>query len=492
MGLKIAISSGKGGVGTSILARNMAVFLSQVGKRTALVDMSGSLAGLEAFAGMDERTVEREGASSLHLRGILQNLEVFFAVQGGRTLWEELDRAIGQGEFEVVVQDVPFDGSVLASRILREAPLRILVTTPEPLSVYQLYATASALVEDQVTARLGPERGPAALRQRTRPSGYLAGFLSPRDMMEHAGDDELASTVMDVVSTMRIGFILNMAQEREDFDLPRAIESVATRLFCLPLVEMGTVERDDAMGAALRRRLPLLVHMPYSKGGRDLETIVRRMLATPDVDHVRPRLHVKRPDQQETHYDAIEVDRGAGEHEIRRATRRVQEVFGGQTHATVELSRPEPLTRILERASEAHNVLLDRKSKRDYDRKLIREEGASSFFVRPFGERPAVPTSESEVKPAPSTPPVPPPEEGVTGAWLKQMRQHGGLTLDDMSDISKVSTSYLAAIEDEAFPILPAPVYVRGFLIAYARALNLQPEAVARSFLERMAGASES
>jgi MinD-like ATPase involved in chromosome partitioning or flagellar assembly len=490
VGLKIAIGSSKGGTGVSLLARNMAVFFAQVGKRTALVDMSGSLAGLEAFSGMEERTVERSGASSLELRGVLQNLEVFFGVQDAAALWRSLDARLEKGDFEVLVVDVDYDGSAMASRLLRSCPLRLLVTTPEPPSVYETYSCAAALVEDELADRLPDEEGPAALRNRTQHPDWLAGFVSPRDMMEIAGPGEVTDAVMDIVGRMRIGFILNMAQERDDFELPRAIESVGTRLFCLPLVDMGTVERDDAMGAALRKRIPLLVHMPYSKGGRDLESIARRLLATPDVEHVRPRLEVRAPGDEESHYEALEVDRGAGEHEIRRATRRVQEIFGHRTLATVELTRDEPRQEILDRAHEAHRVLLDRRAKRDYDRRLIREEGTSSLLVRPFGERPESPPPGRALRPAPAAPAEPMPEEGARGGWLADVRQRRGITLDELSGISKVSTTYLRAIEQEDFDVLPEPVYVRGFLIAYARTLDLDAEAVARSYLERMRGAT--
>jgi cytoskeletal protein RodZ len=82
------------------------------------------------------------------------------------------------------------------------------------------------------------------------------------------------------------------------------------------------------------------------------------------------------------------------------------------------------------------------------------------------------------------------PEEGARGGWLADVRQRRGITLDELSGISKVSTTYLRAIEQEDFDVLPEPVYVRGFLIAYARTLDLDAEAVARSYLERMRGAT--
>jgi hypothetical protein len=287
---------------------------------------------------------------------------------------------------------------------------------------------------------------------------------------------------------MRIGFLVNMAQEREDFELSRAIESVGARLFALPLQDLGTVESDKAIGAALRARVPLLVHMPYSKGGRDLESLVRRLLSTPDVDHLRPRLEVRSPDDPGTLYEALEVDRGAGEHEIRKATKRIRDVFSGLTHATVDVRRPAAIARILEHAEDAHLTLLDRRLKREYDRDLILAEGTSPALTRPWDERPAAP-DPSRSFPSRGAPPEPVPEEGVSGAWLASVREKRSITLEQMSDVSKVSVTYIRAIEEESFSELPARVYVRGFLTAYARTLDLDADDVVSSYLDLM-GAS--
>ena len=72
----------------------------------------------------------------------------------------------------------------------------------------------------------------------------------------------------------------------------------------------------------------------------------------------------------------------------------------------------------------------------------------------------------------------------MTGAWLASVREKRAITLDEMSDISKVSLTYLRAIEEESFADLPEPVYVRGFLTAYSRTLGLDPDAVVQSYLD--------
>ena len=50
---------------------------------------------------------------------------------------------------------------------------------------------------------------------------------------------------------------------------------------------------------------------------------------------------------------------------------------------------------------------------------------------------------------------------------------------------SKIGMAYLHALEGELFAKLPAPVYVRGFLAEYARALALDGERVKQTYLAR-------
>jgi len=61
------------------------------------------------------------------------------------------------------------------------------------------------------------------------------------------------------------------------------------------------------------------------------------------------------------------------------------------------------------------------------------------------------------------------------GTTLRGARLENGLTIDEVSRATRISSRFLAALEDEAFDVVPAPVYVRGFLRAYAVQLGLDP-----------------
>lgn len=62
------------------------------------------------------------------------------------------------------------------------------------------------------------------------------------------------------------------------------------------------------------------------------------------------------------------------------------------------------------------------------------------------------------------------------GERFRAAREQRGLTLSDAAEHLRIRSVYLAAIEEENWPAIGAPVYTRGFLRTYARYLNLDPE----------------
>jgi len=76
------------------------------------------------------------------------------------------------------------------------------------------------------------------------------------------------------------------------------------------------------------------------------------------------------------------------------------------------------------------------------------------------------------------------------GTWLKQARESRGLTLEQVSQVTKVRSGLLMDLEANRLHKLPERVFVRGFVQAYADAVSA-PAGEALGLLEQHYGVAE-
>lgn len=68
-----------------------------------------------------------------------------------------------------------------------------------------------------------------------------------------------------------------------------------------------------------------------------------------------------------------------------------------------------------------------------------------------------------------------------TGDVLRQTRTERKITLADVEQDIRINRTYIEALENARFDLLPAPVYARGFMRSYARYLGLDPDEAVRA-----------
>ena len=67
------------------------------------------------------------------------------------------------------------------------------------------------------------------------------------------------------------------------------------------------------------------------------------------------------------------------------------------------------------------------------------------------------------------------------GSYLRDLRTAKGMSLDEVSRVTRVGRTHLEALEAEELSALPAPVFVKGFIRAYCEFLQANPaEALGR------------
>ena len=74
----------------------------------------------------------------------------------------------------------------------------------------------------------------------------------------------------------------------------------------------------------------------------------------------------------------------------------------------------------------------------------------------------------------------------LTGPDLRKIREARGMSLRHIATVTKIGLRFLEYVEEDRFAFLPAPVYLRGFLVEYARLVGIDPRRTADAYINRL------
>jgi flagellar biosynthesis protein FlhG len=505
----VAIAGGKGGVGKSLVAANVGIFLATLGKRVVLVDGALGAPNLHIFAGVPRPTRSLSealsGTGDILSEGAptLADLAVATHVPGVRLIAGVFDPA-GTADLSVTavqalasqLRSLPAEwvvidlGPGLAATTLElflAADIGLVCAVPDPTSIELMHRFVKAAFLTRLARRgLGhlaqsPSLGPARELEGGAPSPLEIYLAAVEDQVSEV--DELREAILGFAPHL----VVNAARSKSDMELGRAVASAARRRLGIPIRYLGHLEYDEAVWASTRRRRPLLIEHPETRIAKCFERVARGLLA------VRPPAtdgDVLPPD---SHYELLEVPPTASFEDIRRANRRIRDVYGAESIAVSGLYDPASLEAVHRRLDLAYTTLMDAAKRKDYDLELFPDG-----VPLPVSPAAAPPDAGSAATPRPAAkvddpaahaarPPMPQisPLTEFSGPLLRQVREAIGVELREIAERSKIGMGYLQALEGEVFGKLPAAVYVRGFLAEYARALGLDAERVKVTYLER-------
>lgn len=528
----IAVGGGKGGAGKSLLAANLGIFLSTLGKRVVLLDADLGGANLHTFVGVERPRVTLGDLFERRVARV-EDVVVETTIAGlglvsgeGDPSWIanprpaqkfKLLNQVQQLDVDYLVVDLGPGSGFNAIDFFLVADVGVLVVVPEPTSVENTHRFLKSAFLRRLR-RVGLER--ALTVAPADPHAYEGGIPGPLDLYLAARekDPALAEKLLAELRAFRPKIVVNQVRARSDLELGPALVSAARRRLGITIDYLGHLEHDDAVWLAVRKRRPLLVDHADSRVAKGVERVTRRLLA---LEAERPPAAPVRAPGELTHYEALEIDPVATDEEIRRAYRRVRDVYGPESLVICGLYDRDRLAALHLRIEEAYDTLMDAERRKAYDFELFpeglptRRRGtpATGTTVAPgvggtgplylgevregasAAESPPAVAASADAAPAAAAPPSPPrelppePEIGpttdITGPLLRQLREARGVDLNTISQRTKIGAGHLRAIEDERFDIMPAVVYVRGFLVEYAKFLRLDVARVLDTYLAR-------
>lgn len=232
-------------------------------------------------------------------------------------------------------------------------------------------------------------------------------------------------------------------------------------------------------------------------------------------------------DEPTNYYELLELTPGATPQEIRSAYLRLKAAYSKDSVALYSIMDKEDTERMATRIEEAYLILSQSDKRQAYDKAqgLISPNHSKAsppldlddpFQLPPETQHQASVTSpvasiESNIhilptsKQKPITEPTSNPlnegslapdsniniEEEIknetvwSGEFLTKVREAKRISIDDLSDFTKISKIYLKSIESEDYAKLPAAVYLRGFLIQLAKRLGLPQDTFPKTYLDR-------
>ncbi len=199
-------------------------------------------------------------------------------------------------------------------------------------------------------------------------------------------------------------------------------------------------------------------------------------------------------DMKHNYYEILEVPQNATQHDITIAYEKAKRTYSPQNPALYTIFSADEAQLFRSMLDEAFTVLGNQTYRNIYEKRV-----QSKTFTEEDLTAEAIKTASKELfadfqkKPAEAFEPyVHDPEfekeiaakSDWSGDDLKRVREYKKITIEFMHEKTKINPWYLKAIENFDIANLPAPVFVRGYLIQMARMMGLRDLVVADSYMK--------
>ena len=206
---------------------------------------------------------------------------------------------------------------------------------------------------------------------------------------------------------------------------------------------------------------------------------------------------------EQNYYNLLDISPKASFEEVRSAYDQAVSIYSTDPVATYSLFTQKERERILSRLVDAYNTLTNSQLRREYNHFLIErgehsaeEIGPSSLedfnIARAKLREVSVESTiqkeekaENEDQPSGSNLDLFESQISVTGKSIEMIRIAREISLKKIYRKTNIPQKILEDIEGEHFEKLPALVYLKGFLKAYAKILNVNQDQMVDEYVKR-------
>ena len=287
----IAIGSGKGGVGKTVLSASLKIGLAAMGRDVILVDADFGGANLHTCMGivepqytfLDYYTMNRETLEDIVLDSPIENLKIISGACG--TLGMANPKYFQKLRLIKELRKLPADDIIIdlgagttynVIDFFLSVDEKIVVTTPEPTAIQEAYDFIKLSLLRKIQRTFKNEPDVLAILQIEGYSNLLQ-FNSPvEEMLTKAKESssEIVARIEDVLSEFKPKLILNIVMDPDEIKEGMAIKTAVAELLSVDLEYAGYVEYDENMRKAIKELKPFILENPNSPAAKSISKII--------------------------------------------------------------------------------------------------------------------------------------------------------------------------------------------------------------------------
>lgn len=297
----LPIASGKGGVGKSLLAANLAIVLARAGKQVTLADLD--------FGGSNLHLILGVRGSRTGIGAFVNNPDVEFAEVVTDTDYENLRFIPGDGEIpgianlksgqkrklirrlrsveaDYLILDLGAGTSYNVMDFFLLSRQGIVVTTPTPTALVNAYlCIKNALFRLLTTSFKRGSEADQAFKRMARDTEQLQRVYLP-DLVSRLEqvDPESIARYRAAADRFRPRIVLNMLDDPKDADKVTRLRHSCSQYLGLELEHMGVMYRDELQDISLGARLPIVLYKPTSVLAQAISRIGEKIMELSSED----------------------------------------------------------------------------------------------------------------------------------------------------------------------------------------------------------------
>ena len=264
----IAIGSGKGGVGKSVISSNLAYLFAQSGKSVTLVDLDSGGADLHILMGLFNPTmtltdfIEKKVQSLDEVKQRLQGFKKLDIIVGtGDSLFtanmpaatrSKLLKHIQQIKSDIVIIDVGAGTHFNTLDFFLVADIHLCITTSDPTAILDLYRFVKlAVIRKALSSFLSYDEISQVLRKTD-----LKDIDELMNLATEYGEDK-KQAISESIESLKPMVIFNQADESSNGRFKRLQSLLQTYLKISNLQLLGQVPADKKLAGSVRSYQPV-------------------------------------------------------------------------------------------------------------------------------------------------------------------------------------------------------------------------------------------